>query len=69
MGNLIASVLLILTFLGLISLGCLVAGVVALFDGSPLWFAFMGLALGVMGLLCTHYHLMLAYEVYKKVNK
>ena len=68
MGNLIASVVLILSFLGLISVGCLFVGVVSLFNGSLFWFGALGILLGVGGLFCTHYHLILAYDVYKKVR-
>jgi len=68
MGQLIASVVLILSFLGVVSLGCIIGGIVALFDGSPLWFAILGLLLGVMGLFSTYYHLSLAIRVYRHVK-
>lgn len=68
MGNLIASVVLILSFLGILSLGCIFAGVMAMFDGSPLWFAFAGLILGVLGLFCTHYHISLVVSAYRRMK-
>lgn len=65
MGQLIASTVLILSFLGAISIGCLIVGVAAIFDGGPMWFALFGLLLGVMGLFCTYYHLSLAISAYR----
>ena len=68
MTQLIASAFLILAYLGVISLGCLVAGVTALFDGSPLWFGVGGILLGALGLFCTHHHLMVAVNAYKHIK-
>ena len=66
MAELVVSALMILSFLGVISIWCIAAGVAALFDGSPVWFGASGIALGVMGLFCAHYHLSLAVSTYRK---
>ena len=66
MWQLVVSTMLILSYLGVISVGCIIAGVSALFDGSPLWFGVSGILLGVVGLFCTHYHLSLSISVYRE---
>lgn len=68
MGELLVSALIILSVFGVISIGCIAAGVEALFDGSPVWFGVSGIAIGVMGLFSMHYHLSLAVGAYRKIR-
>jgi len=63
MYQLIASVVLVLSYLGVISIGCILAGITTFFDGGPLWFALAGMLLGVLGLLNAHYHLSVAIHM------
>ena len=69
MGQLIASVVLILSYLGVISIGCILAGITAFFDGGPLWFALAGMLLGVLGLLNAHYHLSVAISAFHHMKQ
>jgi len=68
MWQLFSTVFLILSYLGVISVGCLLAGVVAMFDGSPAWFGLSAISLGILGLFCTNYHLKLAIEAYRNIK-
>lgn len=69
MGQLIASVVLILSYLGVISVGCILAGINAFFDGGPLWFAIAGMLLGVLGLFNAHYHLSVAISAFRHMKQ
>lgn len=67
--NVVIPALMILSYIGLISIGCLIGGMISLFQvGTPLWFSIVGITIGCLGLFSTYHHLTMVWDAYKRIR-